>query len=406
MSRILQPVARHRPPVPSVARGWFAVASVTLGLFTIVTTEILPIGLLVAIREGFTVSDGMAGLTMMLPGLVAAVAAPLVTVATARVDRRVMLCGLALVLVVANLLAALAPQLWVLLVSRVLVGVVIGGFWSIGAGLAPRLVAPRRGSAATAVIFAAVPLGSVLGVPAGTFIGALLGWRWAFGVMAALSVVVLAAVAVWLPRLPPGRPTRAAVLRDLLRRNGIRTGMLVTAIVVIAQFGTYTYIAPLLSDGAAMPATTISALLLVYGAAGVAGNFLAGLSLPRAPRLTFGVAAVAIAAATALLPVAGDATAAVAGLLVLWGLAYGAVPAASQTWFAKAAPEAPEAATVGFTAAFQAALSGGALLGGLTVDATSAVTAMLLGSGLAATAAVAIAVIAGRRTGAGRPRRR
>ncbi|ADD44543.1 major facilitator superfamily MFS_1 [Stackebrandtia nassauensis DSM 44728] len=382
---------------PAPTRGWFAVVSVMTGLFAIVTTEILPIGLLVPIRDGFGVSDGVAGLTMTLPGLLAAVAAPLVTVATARLDRRVMLCVLMAVLAVANLLAALAPAFWVMLVSRILVGVVIGGFWSIGAGLAPRLVRAKAVSMATAVVFAAVPLGSVLGVPAGTFLGSLAGWRAAFAVMTAVSVAVLVALALSLPGLPPLRVTGAAVLRELLRRKAVRYGLLVTAVVVVAHFATYTYVTPLLVEVNAVDVGLISTLLLVYGVAGVAGNFVAGAVMARGHRAVFAVAALVLAAATLLLPLAGNGIVPVAGLLVLWGLAYGAVPACSQTWFARAAPDAPEAATVVFTASFQAALSAGALVGGVVVDATSTVTVMLAGSGLAVVAAALIAATRGSR---------
>ncbi|MEV4259516.1 MFS transporter, partial [Spirillospora sp. NPDC049652] len=167
-----------------------------MGIFTIVTTEILPVGLLTSIGSGFTVSDGTAGLMMTMPGYLAAVAAPVLTVATARLDRRLMLCACLLLLAVANVLAAAAPAFWTMLLSRVLVGVVIGGFWSIAAGLADRLVAPPQARRATAVIFSAVPLGSVFGVPLGTLIGDAAGWRTSFAVMAALSVAVLAALAV------------------------------------------------------------------------------------------------------------------------------------------------------------------------------------------------------------------
>uniref|UniRef100_UPI0011775A4D MFS transporter n=1 Tax=Amycolatopsis kentuckyensis TaxID=218823 RepID=UPI0011775A4D len=156
---------------------WPAVFAVTAGIFAIVTTEILPIGLLNPIAAEFGVSAGTAGWTMTVPGFVAAVAAPVVTVAAGRVDRRLVLAGLMAVLAAAGFLAAAAPAFGVLLAARFLVGLVIGGFWSLGAGLAPRLVGPAAAARATSVIFAAVPLGSVLGVPLGTLAGQLAGWR-------------------------------------------------------------------------------------------------------------------------------------------------------------------------------------------------------------------------------------
>ncbi|WP_345444206.1 MFS transporter [Actinoallomurus vinaceus] len=185
-----------------------------MGIFAIVTTEILPIGLLTSIGSSFTISDGTAGLMMTMPGYLAAVSAPAVTVATARIDRRLMLCALMFLLALANFIASAAPAYWAMLVSRILVGIVIGGFWSIGAGLADRLVPAHSTRRATAVIFSAVPLGSVLGVPLGTLIGNVEGWRGGFVALGLLSVAVLIALAVLVHGCPlsrsPGSPCYAA----------------------------------------------------------------------------------------------------------------------------------------------------------------------------------------------------
>ncbi|WP_443066545.1 MFS transporter [Streptomyces sp. NBC_01260] len=361
-------------------RGWWAVFSMTLALFAIVTTEILPIGLLTPIGAEFGVSDGTAGLMMTMPGLLAAVAAPTVTVATARVDRRLMLCALVLLLAVANFLTAAATAYWLVLVARVLVGITIGGFWSIGAGLAGRLVRPASTGRATAVIFSAVPLGSVLGVPAGTLIGDLAGWRTTFAAMGLLSTGALALLLLTLPALPPAGVTRPSVLRALLRGTGTRYALLMTFLVVLAHFAAYTYVTPFLRQITRADPGQITGYLLIYGAAGVAGNFIGGALVTRAPRLAFGTAAGTIAAATALLPVLGRGDAGALALLIVWGLGYGAVPVCSQTWFVRAAPRTPEAATVLFTASFQATLAAGALAGGTVVDHTSLSAVMWCGA--------------------------
>ncbi|OZM82858.1 MFS transporter [Pseudonocardia sp. MH-G8] len=371
--------AATRPPL----NGWLAVLAVMMGIFAIVTTEILPIGLLTPIGRTFGISAGTAGLTMTVPGILAALAAPAMTVATASLDRRRVLCALMVVLAVADLLAATAPAYWVMVVSRVLVGVVIGAFWSVGAGLAARLVPDRHAGRATTVIFAAVPLGSVLGVPAGTFLGTLAGWRAAFVVMGLLTVGVVVALLVFLPALPPQTPTRLSVLRTVLRGSATRVGLLVTLLVVSAHFGTYTYVTPFLEDVTRAAPASITAYLLVYGAAGLAGNFAGGLAVARAPSGTFCVAAAALAAATMLLPVFGRTDVGAVALLVVWGLAYGAVPVCSQTWFVTAAPHAPEAATVLFTSSFQATIALGALLGGVVVDAASTSAVMVAGGTVA-----------------------
>ncbi|MFB9906653.1 MFS transporter [Allokutzneria oryzae] len=377
----------------TISRNWLAVVSVMMGIFSIVTTEILPIGLLTSIGADFEISEGTAGLMMTMPGIVAAVAAPVVTVATGRVDRRSMLCALMLLLAAADFLAAVAPSYWLMLVSRFLVGLVIGGFWSIGAGLAARLVREESVGRATSVIFSAVPLGSVLGVPAGTLVGQLAGWRSAFVVMGLLTVGVFVALIVWMPPLPTVQVTRLGVLRALLHRRNIRVGLVLTSLIVIAHFATYTYVTPFLREVTEASPATITSFLLAYGIAGVVGNFLSGMGVSRK---VFAASGGMIALATSLLPCAGGGEVGAFALLVVWGLAYGAVPACSQTWFSTAAPDAPEAATVLFTSSFQAMLAVGALLGGVVVDAASTTTVMALGAATA-TLMVATLLAAGRR---------
>lgn len=369
-----------RTPVRSSLLGWFGVGAVTLGIFSIVTTEILPVGLLVPIGNSFALTPGRTGWLMTMPGLVAAVAAPVITVLTARLDRRVMLCALMVLLAASDLLAAIASAYWLELVARAMVGMTIGGFWSIGAGLAARLVPERFVARATAVIFSAVPLGSVLGVPAGTFLGEHAGWRTSFVVLGVLTLGVLAALLYFVPALPPLQVTRLGLLRDVLRSRQTKVGLVVTCLVVTAHFGTYTYVTQVLPGN-------VSALLLVYGVAGLVGNLLAGTTTARHLRGTFLTSAGLIAVVTLLLPVAESWLTVV--LLIVWGLAYGAVPVCSMTWFARAAPEATEAATVLFTSSFQATLSAGALLGGLVVDTVSPSAGFVCG-GLVAVLAVVV----------------
>jgi predicted MFS family arabinose efflux permease len=367
-----------------------------LGIFAIVTSEILPIGLLTAIGGDFGISDGTTGLTMTLPGIVAAVAAPAVTLTTARLDRRMMLGVLMTVLVVADVLAAAASSYWMLLISRVLVGLTIGGFWSIGAGLAGRLMPPRSAGTATAIIFSAVPLGSVLGVPAGTFIGHLAGWRTAFLILAALALLVLVALLILLPPLPAGQVTSPRVLLALLRTRGAKIALLATALIVVAHFGTYTYVTPFLQNITGLDPATISAVLLAYGIAGIAGNFIAGKATATRLRSAFVGCGGLIATAGLLLPSAGATTVGAIALLVLWGAAYGGVPICSQASFLNSSPHTPEAATVVFTSSFQATFALGAFLGGWVVDALSVSTVMIWG-GLTALLMVALLSWLGRR---------
>ncbi|CAM5558033.1 MFS transporter [Streptomyces atroolivaceus] len=382
-------------PARSPVAGWLGVVSVMVGIFSLVTTEILPIGLLTPIGATFGISDGGAGLMMTVPGVLAAVAAPVVTVVTRRIDRRVMLCALMLLLTVADFLAAAAPAYWVMISSRVLVGLAIGAFWSIGAGIAPRLVPPHQVGRATAVIFSAVPLGSVIGVPLGVLLGDAAGWRTAFTAMGILTSVVCGALVVLMPPLPPESTTGLGVLTGLIGVARIRAGLLVTFLVVLAHFGAYTYVTPFLEQETHAGPRFVTVVLLVYGTAGVVGNFAAGALVRRSLRATFGVAAGMTAASTLLLPVIGTAEGGAVVLLIVWGLAYGAVPVCSQMWFLTSAPRTPEAASVLFTSSFQATIALGALAGGVVVDAVSPAAVMLLGGATAALAPVLLRVTGG-----------
>ncbi|MFF3981123.1 MFS transporter [Streptomyces sp. NPDC001828] len=382
--------ASAAPALRSPLVSWLAVTSVMMGIFAIVTTEILPIGLLTSIGSSFAVSDGMAGLMMTMPGFLAAVSAPVVTVATARIDRRVMLGAFILLLALANFLAAAASGYWMILVSRVMVGITIGGFWSIGAGLAGRLVPAERVGRATSVIFSAVPLGSVLGVPLGTFIGDVAGWRTTFLVMGVFTIAVLVMLLLVVPALPAVRATRLNVLSGMFRGINTRFALVLTFLIVLAHFGTYTYVTPFLEQVTHVSSGLITVYLLVYGVAGIVGNFLGGAAVTRYPRATFAAAAAMIACVTLLLPVLGRWDLGAVALLVVWGIAYGAVPVCSQTWFARASPASPEASSVVFTASFQATLSIGALTGGVVIDHSSPSAVMTLG-GCAAVLVVFVA---------------
>ncbi|MFJ8164405.1 MFS transporter [Streptomyces sp. NPDC096136] len=385
-----EPAASSVPrPSDRPWQGWAAVAAVSLGIFCLITSELLPVGLLTPVGDDLRVSDGTAGLMVTVPGLVAGLCAPLVTVGAARLDRRHVLCTLIGLTAAANLAAALAQDFAVVLAARLLVGVGVGGFWAVAGGLAVRLVPAHRVGRATALIFGGVPTASVLGVPAGTLLGELGGWRAAFTAVGALGALTLAALLLLLPALPPTARVTFAELPALLRHNaGVRTGVAVTFLVVAGQFAAYTFVRPILRDVSGVDAGSVSTLLLGYGLAGVAGNFLAGPRDPRRTLLTVSAALTAVLALIAVLPGAAAGT----GLLVAWGLVYGGVSVSLQGWMLTAAPRAAEAASSLMVAMFNLAIAAGALAGGLAVDRVSVPAAPLTGAALMLAAALTVAV--------------
>ncbi|SOR81798.1 MULTISPECIES: MFS transporter [Streptomyces] len=385
------------------ARPWPAVLALATATFSVVTTEMLPVGLLTSLGTGLHVSAGTAGLAVTLPGLVAAASAPLLPVAARRADRRTVLCALLILLAAANVLSALAPHIAVLLLARALVGVCIGGVWAIAAGLGTRLVAPDRAGRATALIFSGIAVASVLGVPAGTLLGSLAGWRWAFAALAVLAVAVAGALALALPPLPPERPVRLGTFPALLRTPVVSGGLLATALLVTGHFTAYTYVRPVLERVPGLGAGTISTLLLGYGLAGVAGTFAGGWLAARDPRRALLVIAAGLGTVVLLMVPAAGSLAASTLLLVVWGLVYGGVSVSAQNWLSAAAPRAREAGSALFAGVFNTGIALGAFTGGRVADALGPTAVLCVGGGLALLALPAV-VRAGR-PGAGAARR-
>ncbi|MGX1887321.1 MFS transporter [Streptomyces sp. NPDC055287] len=386
---------RRRAALPPAV---FAVAAAT---FAVVTTEMLPVGLLTSLGAGLGTSDGTAGLTVTLPGLVAALAAPLLPVGVRGADRRLVLCALMVLLAAANVLSALSPGFGMLLAARALVGVCIGGVWAVAAGLAVRLVREEGVGRATAVIFSGIAVASVAGVPTGTLMGELAGWRWAFAAMGGFSLAVAAVLAVLLPPLPAQGAVGLREVAGLLRVPPVRAGLLVVLALVTGHFAAYTYVRPALERVPHIGAGLISGLLLLYGTAGIAGNFLGGAAAARDPRRTLLVISAVLGATVLVTAGAGGGSAVgAAALLVVWGLAYGGVSVSAQNWLMAAAPTRREPASALFAGVFNAAIALGALLGGRAADRYGVAGPLWLGGALALVGAVA--VVTGRtRTAAG-----
>ncbi|XCM33216.1 MFS transporter [Streptomyces parvus] len=369
---------------PSPVKGWLAVLAVTLGIFSLMTSELLPVGLLTPVGQALDVSQGTAGLMVTVPGLVAAASAPLITVATGHIDRRIVLVVLIGLMGAANLASAFATGFTVVLVARFLIGLSVGGFWSIAGGIALRLVPARHVARANAVIFGGVETASVLGVPSGTLIGDLSGWRTAFAAVGILGLVSLACMLFFVPRVPAGRTVTFSALPQVFRGNaGLRAGIALTFLVITGHFLAYTFVRPIL-QGDGMADSSIGVLLLTFGVAGICGNFIAGALVTRHLRRCVMGISVVLTAAMAVLALAGTGAFSAGAILVLWGLGYGAVPVTFQTWILDAAPDATEAATSLYVSAFNLSIALGALLGGFAVDSIGTTSVLWAGAALTA----------------------
>ena len=350
--------------------GWLSVSAVAVGSFGTVLSEFLPIGLLPSISSDLGVRVATAGLMVVVTGLAAAVAAPAVTVATSRLDRRVVLIGLSAVLVVSDVVAATAAAFAVLLVARLLLGVALGGFWAIGAGIAGRLVEESQAIRATSLITAGISIATVVSLPLGAFVAATSTWRLAFVIGAVIGAVALVLQLLTLPAIPAQQRVRPTELMGLFRVPRARIGLLVAAFLFAAQFAAYTYVSPFLQDVAKVSPDVVSVALLVFGVSGIIGNFATSAALDRSVLGTLTALGVALAAAVALLPLVAHLPVAVFVLLVVWGLVWGGLPLGLQTWMVQATPQGAEAGLAMFVTTIQVALAIGSSIGGIAVAAS------------------------------------
>ncbi|WP_425254271.1 MFS transporter [Janthinobacterium sp. NFX145] len=365
---------------------WLAVTAVGMATFSVVTTEMLPVGLLTPIADTLDTSTGTAGLMISLPALLAAMFAPLVVLASGSLDRRKILCGLLTLLVIANIASALAQNMAWMLAARVLVGFCMGGIWAIAGGLASRLVPARSVGLATSVIFGGVAAASVLGVPLGAHIGDLAGWRWAFGVMALFSGLVLALHLAVIPALPAAAAATWRQFGKQLRNRRLQAGLLLTLLLVSSHFMAFTFVRPLLLSVSGFDAQWLGALLFAYGFAGILGNFLAGVMASRRTATTI----IAISGGLLLTPLlflaVGDSGIGGGVALLTWGLAYGGVSVGLMTLMLKAAPGAVEIVAALYVGVFNIGIALGAWTGGQAVDRLGLSANLWLAAGFAAAA--------------------
>lgn len=357
-------------PVAPAASGarWAGVASLGLGVFALVTAEFLPASLLTAMANDLGVTDGAAGQAVTATALVAAVAAPVIPLATHRLDRKRVLLALTALLLLSNVLAVASASLPVLLVARVLLGVALGGFWAMGAALAMRLVPEALFARAMSVVLTGVSLATVCAAPIGAWMGELWGWRSAFAAAGVLSALTFAVQLTALPPLPPRDRPNVRILLGLLGRPGVRVALLAVLLVISGHFAGFTYIRPLMEEVTHADVQTVSMVLLGYGVGGFFGNFAGGWIAGRSERWSIVAGGSLIAVLALALLAAADSAALTAVAVTLWGFAFGAFPVGFQTWIVRAAPDQAEGAGGLLVAAFQVAIASGAIGGGLLVD--------------------------------------
>ncbi|MFF9281321.1 MFS transporter [Streptomyces griseosporeus] len=347
-----------------------ALLALATAVFVTSLTETLPAGLLPAMSAGLKVGEPAMGQSVTIYAVGTALTAIPLSAATAGWRRKRLLLTAMAGFAAANTVTALSASYPLTMAARFLAGVAAGLAWALLAGYARSLVAaPLRGRA-VAVVMTGIPVALSLGVPAGTYLGELLGWRAAFALMTAVAVALLG----WIGLLVPDRPgqergARAPMLRAL-GVPGVVPVLFVTLVFVLAHTVLYAYVAAFL-DHAGLGGST-GLVLLVFGAASLVSIWYVGARIDRRLRALTVAATLLVGAGAALLAVSAHSLPAVYAAAALWGLGWGGVPTLLQTAAADAGGEHAEAAQAMLVTLWNVAMAGGGVVGGVLLDRVGA----------------------------------
>ncbi len=351
---------------------WGAVFAMSFGVFGLITAEFLPVSLLTPIADSLQVTEGQAGQTVTVTALMALFTSLVISLATRRIDRRWVLLGFSLILVASNLLVAFADNLHVILAGRLLLGIAIGGFWTLSTATAMRLVPADQVPKALSIIFSGVSLATIIATPLGSFLGDIIGWRNIFLLTALLGGLAFIWQFFSLPAMPADREKRHGSMLSVLMRPGMRWGMVAIIMLFTGHFAFFTYLRPFLETVAQVNVHALSLILLAFGVANFVGTSLAGYLLMRNLHLTLGGTTLLMGIMAILLAVFGHNSLLDGLCIALWGMAFGAIPVGWSTWITRTVPDEAETGGGLLVATIQLAITVGAAAGGWVFDANGA----------------------------------
>lgn len=348
---------------------WGGVFAMSLCVFALIASEFMPVSLLTPMANDLGVSEGMAGRGIAVSGAFAVMASLSMSSLAPSMDRKTLLLLLTVLMGLSGAVVAWAPNFSSYMAGRALIGAVIGGFWSMSAATAMRLVPARQVPRALAILNGGNAMATVIAAPLGSHLGATLGWRGAFLTLVPVAIAALAWMWLALPPLP-ARPRPAGPRNPLrlLRRRTVVLGLAGCGAFFMGQFTLFTYVRPFLESVTRVDVPTLSLLLLLMGVMGFMGTVLIGSLLRRSLHMPLVIIPVLMAViALTLIPLGGH-VAPVAMLLGLWGLLATAAPVGWWSWVAQAMPDDAEAGGGMMVAVVQLAIALGSTLGGVLFD--------------------------------------
>ncbi|WP_104137557.1 MFS transporter [Arthrobacter sp. ZGTC131] len=364
---------------PTQKPSWAGVASLSVGVFALVMAEFLPASLLPRVAADLGVTEGVAGQSVAITAIVAAVSGITIPVVLSRMDRRHLMIILSALAVVSDVLVAIAPTYPILLAARVLLGIAIGGFWALAISITARLVPASRLGLGLTIVNVGVTLATVAAVPFGTLLGEIWGWRAVFALAAGVGIIAMVIQFIALPSMVTGPSSGFRPLIQTLRSRMVLLCLFTMALMGAGHFAGFTYIRPAATEVGGLDPEQLAVLLLVYGLGIVGGNLIAGPLADRTLRTATLVFPLVLGLAMIAFVYMGSSTVLLFIAAALWGAGFGALPTVISTWLARAEPSRLESIGGLQTGVFQVAVALGAFIGGLLVDGAGVQTALVLG---------------------------
>ncbi|ADB29501.1 major facilitator superfamily MFS_1 [Kribbella flavida DSM 17836] len=355
-----------------------ALASLFVGMFVLGSGELLVVGLLHLIAVDLQVSIPAAGVLVTAYALGLAAGGPVLTALTIKVNKRTILIGAIALVVVLTLIPVLTGSFGLFVAVRAAIGALHGLFVAVGFVLAMSIVPPERMGRAISVVVSGLFVSTALGVPLGTLVGQLLGWRGSFTAVAVLGVVALVATLMLIPSMPSSGGGAASQARYAFAPR-VLAALVVNVVAFAAVFSALTYIVPFLQDVTGISGALISLFLLAYGAATATGSFAGGRFADQDAARTLIVGAIGVAASLLVLYLAGSIAVLVALALLTFGLfAMGMVPSMQYRVVSLAGPGGQLASSLPASAA-NVGIAFGAYAGGVAIGAFTASAAVITG---------------------------
>ncbi|KQS95470.1 MFS transporter [Rhizobium sp. Leaf386] len=347
---------------------WSGVLALSLGAFALIASEFMPVSLLTPIAADLDITQGQAGQAIAVSGAFAVITSLFISAVAGQLDRKVLLLILTGLMVVSGTIVAIAPNYEIFMLGRAFVGIAIGGFWSMAAATAMRLVPKDQVPRALSILNGGNALATVVAAPLGSFLGGLIGWRGAFFFVVPIAAIVFVWQWVSLPSMKTEARTSVAGVFVVLQRPVVALGMAAVSVFFMGQFTLFTYVRPFLEGVEHVDVSTLSLVLLMMGIAGVVGTWLIGTFLKEWLYGTLITIPALMALIAAVLSLSGMGVALTAVLLGLWGLFATAAPVGWWTWIARTLPNDAEAGGGLMVAVVQLAITSGAVLGGILFD--------------------------------------